>query len=104
MKIPELLIASHIIPWKDRKETRVNPKNGICLNVFHDKAFDRGFITITTDFTIKVSNLIYDNYDKETTVWFKQYDNSKIILPERFIPNLEFLKYHNDVIFESFNK
>ncbi len=99
LKIPELLIASHIIPWKIRKDTRVNPKNGICLNAFHDKAFDKGFITITTDFKIKVSNSVYDNNDEKSIIWFKQYDNSKMILPERFVPELEFLKYHNENIF-----
>lgn len=100
LKIPELLIASHIIPWKTRKDTRVNPKNGICLNAFHDMAFDKGLITITTDYKVKVSDYVYDNYDEKTTIWFKQYDNSKMILPERFVPNLEFLKYHNENIFK----
>lgn len=100
LKITEMLIASHIIPWKDRKETRVNPKNGICLNVFHDKAFDKGFLTITTDFKIKVSNFIYEKYDSETVKWFKEYDNYKMILPERFVPDFEFLEFHNKNIFE----
>ena len=100
LKIPEMLIASHIIPWKDRKETRVNPRNGISLNVFHDKAFDKGFLTITTDFKIKVSDFIYENNDIETIKWFKEYDNSKMILPERFVPDFEFLKFHNKNIFE----
>ncbi|MBP6456884.1 MAG: HNH endonuclease [Chitinophagaceae bacterium] len=102
LKIPEMLIASHIIPWKDKKETRVNPKNGISLNVFHDKAFDKGFITITTDFKVKASSLIYEKYNIETIKWFKEFDNSKMILPERFVPDLEFLKYHNENIFEKF--
>jgi len=100
MKIPEFLVASHIIPWKDRKETRVNPKNGISLNVFHDKAFDKGFITITPAFLVKVSKIIYNKYDDKSIIWFKQFDNSKLILPDRFIPDLEFLKYHNEVIFK----
>jgi len=100
LKIPEMLNASHIIPWKDKKETRVNPKNGISLNVFHDRAFDEGFITITTDFKVKVSNFIYDKFDIENVKWFKEFDNSKLILPERFVPDLEFLKYHNDIIFK----
>lgn len=99
LKIPEMLIASHIFPWKDKKETRVNPKNGISLNVFHDKAFDKGFITITTDFKIKVSRYIYENYDIETVKWFREYDNCKMILPERFVPELDFLKFHNENIF-----
>ena len=41
-----LLVASHIIPWSKNKKERLNPKNGICLNNIHDKAFDKGLITI----------------------------------------------------------
>lgn len=33
--IPELLIASHIIPWKDREDLRLNPSNGLCLCALH---------------------------------------------------------------------
>lgn len=41
-----LLIASHIIPWADREDTRLNPENGICLSPLYDKAFDQGLISI----------------------------------------------------------
>ncbi len=104
INIPNTLEACHIIPWKDRKETRVNPKNGICLNSFHHKVFDEGLMTITSDFKIKVSSYVYQTYNENTSKWFKQYDKSKLILPDRFIPDLEFLKYHNDNIFEQWIK
>jgi len=32
LEIPELLNASHIIPWSKDEENRVNPRNGLCLN------------------------------------------------------------------------
>jgi hypothetical protein len=34
---PRLLVASHILPWKENTENRLNPKNGLCLSVLHDK-------------------------------------------------------------------
>jgi len=43
---PELLRASHIIPWSEHEETRLDPTNGICLNALHDAAFDRNLITL----------------------------------------------------------
>ena len=43
LAIPELLNASHIKPWAKDTLNRVNPRNGLCLNVLHDRAFDRGF-------------------------------------------------------------
>ena len=65
----DLLIASHIKPWKvsDEHTERTNPRNGICLNLLHDKAFDRGLITITQDFRILVSNaVIHAEMDERT--------------------------------------
>ena len=49
--IPQLLLASHIIPWKDKshKKERLNPENGICLSALYDKAFDKGLITFSPD-------------------------------------------------------
>ena len=35
----ELLNASHIIPWRVDTTNRLNPRNGICLNALHDRAF-----------------------------------------------------------------
>jgi len=54
--IPELLIASHIIPWARDDKNRMNPANGLCLNALHDKAFDKGLITITPDFVVRISD------------------------------------------------
>ena len=48
MPIPELLTASHIVPWSVDHQNRLNPRNGLCLNAIHDRAFDRGLLTITT--------------------------------------------------------
>lgn len=104
LNIPEMLVASHIIPWKDKIETRVNPKNGISLNSFHDKAFDKGFITITPEYKLKVSKAVYKNFNANSQKWFKEYDNLNLILLERFVPEPEFLIYHNENIFEKWLK
>lgn len=98
----QLLIASHIKPWKESSETeKTNPCNGLCLNALHDKAFDKGLITITTDYTIRVSKKITDIYDGKTVEkFFDHYNRKQIILPEKFVPKKEFIQYHNDVIFQ----
>jgi putative restriction endonuclease len=100
LAIPELLVASHIIPWSQNKEQRLNPMNGLCLNALHDKAYDRGFITITSDYTIKVSKFFneYENYDT-TKEFFVKYQNRKINLPDKFVPSSEFLSFHEKNIF-----
>ena len=43
---PQLLIASHIKPWKAcTNAERLDPQNGILLSALFDRLFDRGFIT-----------------------------------------------------------
>ncbi len=98
--IPDLLIASHIIPWAKNKEERLNPRNGLCLNAIHDRAFDRGLITIANDFTIKLSDAILSKRkDESLQKYFFAYENKKIILPDRFTPSTDFLAYHQISIF-----
>ncbi|MDV7139768.1 HNH endonuclease [Maribacter sp. TH_r10] len=100
LSIPDFLVASHIKPWSKDKANRTNPQNGLCLNSIHDKAFDKGFITVTPDFKIKVSDY-FDDYSKEKSVndFFIKYDNQNIIKPERFVPSQDFLEYHYQNIF-----
>ena len=101
INIPELLIASHIKPWKvsNPHTERTNPSNGLCLNAFHDKAFDRGLITVLPDYSIRVSSTVQSNDRLKDIGWLQKYDGEKIVLPNRFYPQKEFLEYHNDVIF-----
>jgi len=94
---PELLVASHIIPWSKDATQRLNPKNGLCLNALHDRAFDRGLMTITQDFKIKLTSKISSNFG--STDFFTKYEGRQITLPDRFLPGLEFLQYHEETIF-----
>ena len=103
LKNRELLVASHIKPWSvsDVKTERTNPSNGLCLNAMHDKAFDRGFITIDKNYRIVNSRFIKDvAMDDKTREWFSYYNGKEIILPDQFLPGEKFIEYHNDVIFK----
>lgn len=55
INLPDLLRASHIIPWSKNKQERINPENGICLSALYDVAFDKGYIGIDTDYRIIIS-------------------------------------------------
>jgi len=100
LSIPELLNASHIVPWSVDFENRVNPHNGLCLNAIHDRAFDRGLITVMSDYRVKVSKTIKilqdDTAAKDLLL---KFDGEKIRLPTRFIPDGRFLTYHNANVF-----
>lgn len=102
LSVPELLVSSHIKPWKDSdvQTERTNPCNGLCLNALHDKAFDRGLITIDHNYNIVVSSRLKNaEMDSETQEWLKHYDRCRIMLPDRFLPGQNFIEYHNDVVF-----
>ena len=98
-----LLIASHIKPWKDSSDVeKTNPRNGLCLNALHDKAFDKGYLTISPDYFIHISEDISDIYDGEIVDrFFKYFNNKQISVPEKFAPEKDFLIYHNDVIYQN---
>ncbi len=100
ISIPDFLIASHIIPWSKDEKNRLNPENGLCLNAIHDKAFDKGFMTIDLDYRIKISQSISE-YKNESNIqkFFYDFEDRQIELPKRFLPNKDFLIYHHENIF-----
>lgn len=94
-----LLIASHIAPWSHDEHNRLNPANGLCLSALHDKAFDRGLITVTPDYQIKVSSQLQDDNSKLAKDYLLSLDNKKITLPKKFSPLKDLLAYHAENIF-----
>lgn len=101
IKERDFLIAGHIKPWGIDEENRLNPRNGIAINALHDKAFEAGYLTITPDFKIKISPLLLKQKIDSINEYFTKYENQDIILPSRFLPDVEFLKYHNQERFKS---
>jgi len=102
LSVPELLVASHIIPWSVDEKKRMSPHNGLCLNMLHDRAFDRGLITITPEYLVKLSPFLGKLKDKTAfEIFFAPYENKSVRLPQRFFPDKESLRYHNDNIFRS---
>jgi len=100
LAVPDLLNASHIIPWSTDQKRRADPRNGICLNALHDRAFDRGLITFDQDFRAVLSSRI-DEYE-ETPIHRELLLNiagRPLYLPARFQPEPEALEYHREQIF-----
>src|ERR1700741_2542592 len=100
LAIPTLLAASHIAPWAKDPNNRMNPRNGLCLNVLHHQAFDLGLITITPEFRIRVSSsLATSNTCDASNAFFERYDDQPARLPRRFLPDAMLLEWHNKTIF-----
>lgn len=98
--IPELLNASHIIPWKTDVTRRLDPTNGIALNALYDRAFDRGLITVDEGMRIKVSRrLTARSTSGNQNTLFDQIAGQAIRLPTRFKPDGHALAYHRTWVF-----
>jgi len=95
LRISPLLVASHIVPWSIDPFHRMNPHNGLCLCVLHDKAFDIGYMVIDDDlrvrFTEKLHQYAEDEPVKQTLTCF---EGRSILLPERWPPSHELLARH----------
>jgi putative restriction endonuclease len=67
LDIPECLVASHIIPWSVAEEHRTDPRNGLCLSATFDRLFDRGLLTITPQYIIKISDILQKAKNSRTS-------------------------------------
>jgi 5-methylcytosine-specific restriction protein A len=56
---PKILIASHIVPWKDSNDKeRLDVNNGIILSPVYDALFDRNFISFENNGKIILSSTL----------------------------------------------
>ncbi|MRD46876.1 HNH endonuclease [Caenimonas koreensis DSM 17982] len=95
LRSERLLVASHIVPWSEDKNNRLNPQNGLCLSALHDRAYDQGLITVLPNYTVKVSPRLLEANDAPFFEdAFLKFDGLKIQLPERFLPHVDFLAAH----------
>lgn len=89
-----LLVASHIVPWREDKANRLNPSNGLCLSAIHDKAFDSGLIALSDDFRVLVSTELLDRNDAFVDTVFAPIMGQQIEIPERFVPDKVLIRRH----------
>lgn len=91
----QLVNASHILPWSSDLKNRMNPQNGLCLSVLHDRAFDIGLITVLPNFRVQVSQKLIarpeDLFMKQALL---RFNNKKILMPNRYGPDPKFLEDH----------
>lgn len=97
---PRFLVASHIKPWSEDENNRLNPRNGLCLSTFFDRAFDIGLITFSDDYALIVSAELEkqqsNNHIRET---FIARRGEAIKLPDKFSPSQDFMRWHREYLF-----
>jgi len=92
-----LLIASHIKPWAASNDTeKTDPYNGYMLSPMFDKLFDRGFITITEDRHVILSEFISPYTWKQIGLKNNTFYNAIPMDDKR----IEYLKFHHQSVFK----
>jgi putative restriction endonuclease len=95
LNIPEVNRASHIIPWSDDDDLRLNPHNGLFLSATYDAAFDKKLISLDEDFRIIISKDISDHYKSDIVKeYFHKKAGDRITLPSSYLPKQEYLEVH----------
>lgn len=93
--LPGVNRASHIIGWAERADTRMDPRNGLCLSATYDAAFDRKLITFDDDYRLVLSKTIRQWQPSESLkVYFLNREGQRLEMPTRLRPLKEYLEYH----------
>lgn len=99
--VAELLEACHIVDWSQDERNRTNPKNGLCMNPFFHKAYDKHLLGITPDMEIVMSKKLLANSTEVSFLsYLKSLDGRKILLPDKFFPQKELLEKHYNKFIE----
>jgi putative restriction endonuclease len=103
INVPELLVASHIKPWRDFPRERLEPRNGLCLSSIHDRAFDVGLITLDKDFKVKLSGRLKSYFPQSALEQsFVPFEGATIRMPGKLAePSQDYVTYHRENIFHS---
>lgn len=97
-----MLNASHIIPWSRTTTQRADPQNGLSLCAFHDRAFDRGFMSLAPDLQIMLSPEVKKaKPSKMHQIGLLGLEGKAMTAPIRFLPDNSALAYHRANIFRS---
>ena len=93
---PELLVASHIKPWRDcTAEEKTDVRNVLCLSPFYDALFDKHLMTVYPDMSIRYSPKIHECMDEQEYARFIA-PYVKLEVNERNRPDDRYLKIHNE--------
>lgn len=95
VNMPQLVEACHIVDWSEDPNNRTNPKNGLCMNPFFHKAYDKYLLAISPDMLIMVSEELFQGVtEKSFFNYLKDINGRKMLLPDKFLPQRELLALH----------
>lgn len=92
----QMVDACHIIPFAVSHDDTI--KNGICLSPNLHRAFDRGLLTITQEYKVKISARIVE---QSSPFSLMQFEGKEIALPAQltYQPDVDNLRRHFEEVF-----
>lgn len=97
LDIHEINRASHIIPWAEDPDKRLDPRNGLCLSATYDAAFDKNLISLDENYRLIISKDITDYYTSESVKeYFLNKEGNKVSLPSAYLPHKDYLEIHRE--------
>jgi len=87
-----------LLPYSQRHSHEVS--NGILLSSDFHTLFDQGYISISPDYEVLVSNAIKDQFNNGK-LYYARHGKRLIALPERsdWLPDRGYLEWHNNEVF-----
>lgn len=95
LDVPELLVASHIIPWAENIERRTDATNGLLLNALFDRAFDRGLISFDKSRRMLCAKSLKTK-KSDVRRLLLDHEGAVLRLPERAPPDAGALRWHRE--------
>ncbi len=87
----QLVDACHIIPFSFSNDDTIS--NGICLSPNLHRAYDRGLLTITEDYIVRISPTVRET---QSPYGIMQFAGKRIALPQEYkhYPSVQNLSWH----------
>jgi hypothetical protein len=90
----DFLVAGHIVAWSEDEKNRLNPANGLCLCLMHDRAFERGYLMLDEGLHIRMNPHLSPTSPLGQRL--KALDGQRIRTPGTHPPDANLLKRHRD--------
>ena len=87
----DFLIAAHIVPWSKDQSIRLDPSNGICLSLLVDRAFEKGYLLIDDDHTVRI-DWVRVGDDQSLRRLLEPYERCMLTVPAEGGPKQEYLQ------------
>lgn len=97
--VETMLVASHIVPWAEDAELRLNPHNGLLLSAIHDRAFESGNLAIDDDFRVLVAAPLRRSANEFLQHALVRFHGQPLRMPQRFTPDAALLRQHREARF-----